>query len=634
MTTETSRDELDAQMDAVQKLLRGDRPESGMLLEPVPGGSLDAVSSAFGLTAFERGVLLLGALVELQPGVELELATLNGSDARPWPTVGLALSILPGADWHALLPTSPLRAHRLVELGPGDVLTDRSLLLTERVLHALMGHAYLEPALARRAHVVPRTGVLTAGHAEVARALVELWSGRSSAGRAGRAGPVHLWCDVASDGLAVAAAAGRGRQVLSLSSAEVPADPDALDELVVLWGRESRLQPLALAVELQAGDPSARAAVTDLVSRAPGAVVSYGSDPRPGEAVTRLRVARPSHAERLVQWRTALGSLPEPDRLAQIVTRFPLGAVALDDTVTAARAALADQPEADLGELLWAASREQAHPQLEDLAQRLDCVASWTDLVLPEQSRVALQALAGQVRAKAVVDHEWGFAGDRPGARGLGTSAVFAGPSGTGKTMAAEVLAGELRLDLFRIDLSAVVSKYIGETEKNLRRVFDVAESAGAVLLFDEADALFGKRTEVRDSHDRHANIEVSYLLQRMESYGGLAILTTNHRDHLDEAFLRRIPFVVEFPFPEPALREEIWRHAFPARTPVDGLQPQLLARLAVAGGNIRSIARNAAFLAADAGGPVTMEVLRVAAELEYAKLGRSLTPAEVRGWR
>src|SRR5262249_50635455 len=158
------------------------------------------------------------------------------------------------------------------------------------------------------------------------------------------------------------------------------------------------------------------------------------------------------------------------------------------------------------------------------------------------------------------------------GARGLGISALFAGASGTGKTMAAEVLANELRLDLYRIDLSQIVSKYIGETEKNLRRVFDAAEEGGAILLFDEADALFGKRSEVKDSHDRYANIEVSYLLQRMEAYRGLAILTTNMKNALDMAFMRRIRFIVQFPFPDMIQRVEIWQHIFPSSTPTDGL--------------------------------------------------------------
>jgi SpoVK/Ycf46/Vps4 family AAA+-type ATPase len=189
---------------------------------------------------------------------------------------------------------------------------------------------------------------------------------------------------------------------------------------------------------------------------------------------------------------------------------------------------------------------------------------------------------------------EWGFAGK--GGRGLGISALFAGSSGTGKTMSAEVLAKELRLDLYRIDLSSVVSKYIGETEKNLRRVFDAAEGGAAVLLFDEADALFGKRSEVKDSHDRYANMEVSYLLQRMEAYQGLAILTTNLKNALDTAFMRRIRFVVQYPFPDSTQRAEIWSRVFPKNTPTEGLNVRRLAQLNVAGGNIRNIALNAAF--------------------------------------
>jgi SpoVK/Ycf46/Vps4 family AAA+-type ATPase len=225
----------------------------------------------------------------------------------------------------------------------------------------------------------------------------------------------------------------------------------------------------------------------------------------------------------------------------------------------------------------------------------------------------------------------WGFAAKS--SRGLGISALFAGVSGTGKTMAAEVLANELQLDLYRIDLSQVVSKYIGETEKNLRRVFDAAEEGGAILLFDEADALFGKRSEVKDSHDRYANVEVSYLLQRMESYRGLAILTTNMKEALDSAFLRRIRFVVQFPFPDAEGRAEIWRRVFPAQTPTEGLDVLQLAHLNVAGGNIRNIALNAAFLAAESSQPVRMSHLKRAAGTEYAKLERPLSENETGGW-
>jgi SpoVK/Ycf46/Vps4 family AAA+-type ATPase len=190
-----------------------------------------------------------------------------------------------------------------------------------------------------------------------------------------------------------------------------------------------------------------------------------------------------------------------------------------------------------------------------------------------------------------------------------------------------------LQLDLYRIDLSQVVSKYIGETEKNLRRVFDAAEGGGAILLFDEADAIFGKRTEVKDSHDRYANIEVSYLLQRMEAYRGLAVLTTNMKNALDPAFMRRIRFVVQFPFPGAEQRAEIWSRIFPSDTPIEGLDVSQLALLNVAGGNIRNIALNAAFLAADAGEPVRMKYLLRAARSEYAKLEKPLTEAEIGGW-
>ena len=221
----------------------------------------------------------------------------------------------------------------------------------------------------------------------------------------------------------------------------------------------------------------------------------------------------------------------------------------------------------------------------------------------------------------------------KKGGRGLGISALFAGPSGTGKTTAAEVMAQELNLDLYRIDLSSVVSKYIGETEKNLRRVFDAAETGGAILLFDEADALFGKRSDVKDSHDRHANIEVSYLLQRMEAYGGLAILTTNLKGALDSAFLRRIRFVVQFPFPDVTQRAEIWRRIFPKEMPLEGVDVNKLAKLSVSGGNIRNIAMNAAFLAADSNEAVTMKHLLNAARSESMKMEKPLTDTEVKGW-
>jgi SpoVK/Ycf46/Vps4 family AAA+-type ATPase len=250
---------------------------------------------------------------------------------------------------------------------------------------------------------------------------------------------------------------------------------------------------------------------------------------------------------------------------------------------------------------------------------------------VPNAKHELLHEFAAHVRRRTTVYDRWGWASRS--ARGLGITALFSGPSGTGKTMAGEVLANELELDLYRIDLSSVVSKYIGETEKNLRRVFDAAEEGASILLFDEADAIFGRRSEVKDSHDRYANIEVSYLLQRMESYRGLAILTTNQKNALDPAFMRRLRFVVQFPFPELEQRIEIWRRIFPAETPTDRLAPERLGQLNIPGGNIRSIALNATFLAADASEPVGMRHVLRATRAEYAKLEKPLGDSEIRGW-
>ncbi|MEP7218695.1 MAG: ATP-binding protein, partial [Bacteroidota bacterium] len=215
--------------------------------------------------------------------------------------------------------------------------------------------------------------------------------------------------------------------------------------------------------------------------------------------------------------------------------------------------------------------------------------------------------------------------------RGLGINALFAGESGTGKTMAAEVIANDLRLNLYRIDLSAVVSKYIGETEKNLRRLFDAAEDGGAILFFDEADALFGKRSEVKDSHDRYANIEINYLLQRIESYGGLAILATNMKSALDAAFMRRLRFIISFPFPGQPERREMWRKVLPAETPTDGLDFERLAKLNLTGGSISNVAINAAFLAARDNSAVTMPHILDSARAEFRKLDRPVSEADFR---
>jgi len=275
--------------------------------------------------------------------------------------------------------------------------------------------------------------------------------------------------------------------------------------------------------------------------------------------------------------------------------------------------------------------RDASRCALENFAHRVISGATWDDLILPESQLRSLHEIASHVIHRAKVYEAWGFS--TKDSRGPGITALFAGVSGTGKSMAAEVLANHLRLDLYRVDLSAVIDKYIGETEKNLRRVFDAAEQSGALLLFDESDALFGKRSQVKDSHDRYANIELSYLLQRTEEYQGLAILTTNSDECLDRSFFQRIGFFVNFPFPDAQHRAEIWRRIFPVNTPKGELDFARLSRLALTGGNIRNIAINAAFLAAEQGRSVEMTHLLRAAQTEFEKLGKPLNELEIGDW-
>jgi hypothetical protein len=453
------------------------------------------------------------------------------------------------------------------------------------------------------------------------------------------AGPVIELCgdeDAGKHAVAAAASATLGLQLYAIRAVDIPAAAVEREALVRLWEREAVLSGSALLVGCQDLDGTAnlRPALS-LVERMRGVLIVTARDPlharkRP---LIRLDVNKPSPAEQHDLWQKALGPLAQElnGQIEALITQFDLGIQGIHAVSAEVLEGLSEGREEAPGAILWEACRAQSRPRLDDLAQRIEPAATWDELVLPESQRQILREVAAHVRQRARVYETWGFAAK--GARGLGISALFAGASGTGKTMAAEVLASELRLDLYRIDLSQVVSKYIGETEKNLRRVFDAAEEGGAILLFDEADALFGKRSEVKDSHDRYANIEVSYLLQRMESYRGLAILTTNMKNALDTAFLRRIRFVVQFPFPDAEQRAEIWRLIFPPGTPTEGLDMSKLARLNVAGGNIRNIALNAAFLAADAGESVRMTHLLRAARGEYAKLEKLLTEAEIGGW-
>jgi hypothetical protein len=560
--------------------------------------TLRHLSEVFSLSEFEQAVLMACAAFELDGRFAAEFAQI---------TVGLALEKLPDANWAAFAPDAALRLWGLIEIEAQRSISQAVIRIEESVLQLLLGNPSMDSRLVRRLRGLDAIGVCGLRQAEAVEQVVRFW--KRSTGLVQIVGPEPG----ASEAVASAAAEKVG--LMLLRCLELPEDPRERAEFVWLWNRHTLLVGGVLLLEAEEGG------AIRIAQGLFGPTLLLARDRCPGlkRPSGVVEVDLPSEAERRQLWaETPVADDPE---LPLVAHQFQLGPDQIHQAAI----------EASAGKDLWSCARLQNRGRLDELAERVQVEVCWESLVVDEDVGASLHELVSQARNAREVHGAWGF-GTAQG-RGLGISALFSGPSGTGKTLAAEVIANELRMDLYRIDLSRVVSKYIGETEKHLRRIFDAAERGGVVLLFDEADALFGKRSEVRDSHDRYANIEVSYLLQRIEQYRGLAILTTNLRSSFDPAFLRRLRFLVQFPFPDSAQRQKIWEVAFPGSTPTTDLDCTRLAQLNVAGGSIRNIAIGAAFLAAEQGTAVGMEHLLASARAEYSKLERLLTDAEVEGW-
>jgi hypothetical protein len=589
--------------------------------------ALDELARRFSLDPFERDLVLLCAVFARSAAFGSALndafaSEVEGIDFR------IAASILAQPRRIALSPAGALRRWHLVSVGDHASLDRASFELDERISFYLEAHSFLEPRLEgivrhMRFSAGPKTDL-----ADRFAAAIRNAAGPSSA-------PVMEFVGgnaAERNALFGAVATQLGLTPYVMAARDIPAQAAEREALARLWERESMLADGALLLDTRDNTPELLTRAREFVQSLEALVFTAGTELRPfvGRSAVPVRLKPREPAGELARWQKALGKRLQKrlnGSIERAAWQFSLDDRELASVAASVRAA----PEEKAAEALWQSAREQARRGLEAVAPRLDSRVDWRDLVLPATQTNVLHSVAVHVRERHRVYREWGFA-DKS-SRGLGISAMFTGASGTGKTLAAEVLASELGLDLHRIDLARVVSKYIGETEKNLAGLFDTAESSGAILLFDEADALFGKRSEVRDSHDRYANIEVSYLLQRMESYRGLSILTTNLKQGIDDAFLRRIRFIVHFPFPDDDARRDIWERVFPATVPREGLDLDKLARLNLSGGHIRSIALNAAFIAASNGQPVHMSHLKSAAIAEYAKLERAVPRADLRDW-
>jgi len=628
-------DQLLSAVAATRALLERDPNEGSGAegAEPGAGGSSRSVvirlADLFHLSPFEVNTVLTCTAMELHGDAPALCAQAQGDERLRYPTFQLLLNLFPEAHWAALLPGAPLRHWRLLRVDSSENLLTARLSLEESTLHFLMGSPAIEEKYESLFEHVALPPILPASYRPATERLANLFlSCRDT-----RVAHLQGSATQGKRMLASAACAAIGLQVRAVRAAKLAAMLPDWGSLLRIAERDAALCALALIVDLDGAGPVECAAAAEFADSFQGVVLLVGGTriELRRRALVNISVERPAPDEQRALWSFALGDQAAglKEEIERISTQFSLDCDAIFSASRELRERLPNS--SDSSALMAEVCRLNFRPALDSLAQRIAPRATWQDIVLPESCMDLLRAIVAQVRHQGKVLETWGFA--ERASLGLGISALFHGQSGTGKTMAAEILASELALDLYRIDLSQVLSKYVGETEKNLGALFDAAENTGCVLLFDEADALFGKRGEVIESHDRYANIEVSYLLQRIEAYKGLAILTTNLRGMVDAAFLRRIRFFVPFSFPDISQRRRIWERMFPPAMPSEGLSFDKLARLNLPGGNIRNIALSAAYIAADRNEPLRMGHLLVAARRECAKLERPLSDFEIGGW-
>ena len=619
---------------------------------------LERLQRVFALERFDVDVLLVCLASELDLRYEKLYAYLQDDVTRKRPTVDLMLNLLtpsPAAQLQArrrFADDAPLRRHRLIEAfddpaSPHPTLLSRGLKADERIVAYLFGDdGAIDARLRPFAELLVPGGGLGSliEHPALPQGLGEITA------IASEAPVVHLTGAPGVGRRTLAGAlcrdAGRGR-LLAVQADRLLADASSVAAMLALIEREARLQDAAVlfeqadAFQVEANQPALRALNQTLQA---GATICFLSSQREwdnaaplGRRYLHVAVPSPDGPRRLRMWQRTLEGRPvEPGvDVAGVAGRFRLTFGQIDEAAATARHLARLRGASALGTAdLFDACRSHSNRKLGGLARKIVPRYKWDEIVLPPDCIAQLREICNHMKYRDRVYGDWGFG--RKLALGKGLTALFAGPSGTGKTMAADVIAGELGLELYKIDLSSVISKYIGETEKNLSRIFDEAETSNAILFFDEADALFGKRSEVKDSHDRYANIEVGYLLQRMEEYEGIAILATNLRKNMDDAFVRRLHFTIEMPFPDEADRHRIWQGIWPNDTPCDGdLDLATLARrFEMTGGNIRNVALAAAFLAADEGEVVRMRHVMRATQREYQKSGKLLRDHEMAGFQ
>jgi ATPase family associated with various cellular activities (AAA) len=596
---------------------------------PKPAGAMAILADRFHLTVFDQQILVLAAAAELDTEIPALCAQLQGDRDQRFPTFALPLALFEESAWESLTPAGPLRFWRLIEVqNHGHSITGSQIRIDERILHFLKGIQQIDAGLGP--FVIPvateQLATLAPSHVSVVNTILERWETE-----AGSTTPIYLTGadPSAKELIALHASAAAGKSLYRISADLLPSAPMEMEMFARLWQRDATLASVALYIDAEdqdlANTPVGQT-VDRLLSNLRTTVFLGCVEPsrRPSSRGLVLRIQKPERADQRAAWIAALSGDTETAEL--LAGQFNLNLSDIARIESYAHPAKAVGKE-EFRSRLWSECVRSLDPRINDLASEVQTHSTWDDIVLPPAELELLHSIASHVKHRTRVHIDWGY--ERKLGRGLGVSALFVGPSGVGKTRAAEILANELHLALYRVDLSAVMSKYIGEAEKHLRRIFDAAEDGGAILFFDEADALFGKRTEIKDHQDRYGNVEVNYLLQRMEAFRGLAILASNMKQALDFAFTRRLHYIINFPFPGPAERRRLWMRAFPPETPVHELDFDRLSNFTITGGTIQNIALQAAFRAAEKGSHVNMETVLAATRTEFKKIDRLFSEAE-----
>jgi len=588
---------------------------------------LSHVVGRFGLSLFEMDVLLLALLPEISPLHGKVISFLNNDVTKSRPSVFLAVRLLAAADRadrprQVFAATAPLMHHTLIRWHKEEEtlpLFQRGYFLDEGIVNYLLAGSDADCRVVRRvddARLRVVTDLLPATAAALEHVAFRLLERQLTAVMLASDDPARSDQAVAylvrKMGMPLLVAQPNG-DILFRRLARLALRDAMLRKSILLWKTCEKL-----------GAEDWQSLVEMASSYGVPLLIAGDCGPVLPESVLRLTIQGPNLASRRAIWTAALEVVPHVDlEIESVANRFRLNAQQIQSAVQAAmRLAWLDGRERIARKDIEAAVRRVSSPALGTLAHKLTPRYSWDDIVLPDDVKEQLREFGAAIRHREMVYDAWGF---ETRSEGRGINALFAGVSGTGKTMAAEILARESGMDIFKIDLSAVVSKYVGETEKQLRRIFKEASRGNVILFFDEADALFGKRSEVRDAHDRYANIEVAYLLQALEEHTGVVIMATNLFGNLDSAFVRRMHFVVQFPFPDAAMRQRIWQVVFPRAAPLaaDVDFADLGKRLQITGGHIRNIALSAAFLAAADGRVITQKHIRHAGRRELQKMGK-----------